>query len=127
MIIRRLLFLAVVLSASRLWAVDPRLEKDDVRDCLEKAKHFMRSSDYSGQKNESEILGACRDVEPDCVDEIGQSYHPTDSFDRADFIKLIKACRGRGMGRCFRGQRESVASFNRREASQILDLLKKCE
>lgn len=125
--LRRILFLAIILSASRIWAVDPRLEKDDVRGCLEKAQQFMRSSDYSGAKNESEILGACRDVEPECVEEVGQSYHPSESFDRADFIKMIKACRGRGMGKCLRGQRENVASFNRREAAQILELLKKCE
>ena len=127
MYLRRLLFFAIVLSASRIWAVDPRLEKDEVRGCFEKAQQFMRSSDYSGAKNEAEILGACRDVDPDCVEEVGNSYHPSENFSRADFLKLIKACRGRGMGKCFRAQRESIASYNRREADQILELLKKCD
>jgi hypothetical protein len=124
---RRLLFLVIILAASRLWAGDPRIEKDEVRGCFENAQHFMSSSDYSGAKNEGEVLGACRDVDPDCVEEVGNSYHPSDSFKRADFLKLIKACRGRGMGKCFRAQRESIASYNRREAGQILELLKKCE
>jgi hypothetical protein len=127
MFYRRLLFLVIMLAASRLWAEDPRLEKDEVRGCFESAQHFMRSGDYSGAKNESEILGACRDVNSECVEEVGNSYHPADSFNRADFLKLIKACRGRGMGQCFRAQRERVASYDRREAGQILDLLKKCE
>jgi hypothetical protein len=61
MFYRRLLFLVILLAASRIWAGDPRLEKDEVRGCFESA------------------------------------------------------------------QRERVASYDRREAGQILDLLKKCE
>jgi hypothetical protein len=66
----------ILLTASRLWAGDPRFGKDEVRGGFENAQRFMV---------------------------------------------------GHGIGQCFRAQRESIASYNRRAADPILELLKKCE
>ena len=119
----KLLILFFVFSA---WAEDPRLSKGDVRECVETAKGFMKSSEYSGTENEQDLIGACRDVEALCVREAGESLHPTESLESKQFLEIVRACRGKGMGGCLRTQKDRVASFDRRELGQIKDLLKKC-
>lgn len=106
---------------------DPRLEKDDVRACVENTKRFLRSSEYGGEKNEQVVIGACRDADPHCVSEAGESLHPSEMMKLADFVKVIKACRGRGMGQCFSSMKDKVASYDRREVEQVLALLKRCD
>jgi hypothetical protein len=109
------------------YAEDPRLEKDDVRGCVESAKGKLPSSEYYGEANEQTLIGACRDADPLCVEEAAESLRPTEQFKLADFVKVIKACRGRGMGKCLKAMKGNTASFNRREVAQVLALLKKCD
>ncbi|MGZ3721410.1 MAG: hypothetical protein ACXVA9_00685 [Bdellovibrionales bacterium] len=123
----RLLAALCLLISISVHAEDPRLEKDDVHDCVENVKRFLRSSDYSGQKNEQAVIGACRDADPVCVAEAGESLHPSETMTGADFLKIVRACRGRGMGKCFSALKGTTKSADRREVSQILELLKKCE
>jgi hypothetical protein len=108
-------------------AEDPRLAKDGVRDCVEVAKRFMKSREYSGRENEQDLIGACRDVEALCVTEAGESLHPVETPEDKSFLELVRACRGRGMGKCLRELKTTVASYDRREIAQIKTLLKKCE
>ncbi len=62
----------------------------------------------------------------DDVREAGESLHPTESLEPKQFLEIVRACRGKGMGSCLRAQKDRVASFNRRELVQIKDLLRKC-
>jgi hypothetical protein len=121
------LIFSILILAIQGHAADPRLERVDLRECEEVAKGFMRSSDYTGKEKQDELLGACRDVDPDCVQASGESFHPIDGSDSKLFIQLVRACRGKDMGKCFRSAAAGVASYDRREATQILSLLKKCE
>lgn len=118
--------LGAILASPYASPEDPRLEKDEVVACVDQAKRFMKSSDYSGE-NESSVITACRDVDADCVAEVGESLHPSDGFDSKKFLTLVRACKGRGMGRCLRALKGKTASHNRREYSQLHDLLKKCD
>ncbi len=120
----KLIFLLFIFNA---YAEDPRLEKDGVRECVEASKKFMKSREYSGRENEQDLIGACRDVEALCVVEAGESLHPTETLEDKQFLELVRACRGKGMGKCLRAQKDGLASFDRREISQIKALLKKCE
>lgn len=86
----------------------------------------MKSSEYSGTENEQDLIGACRDVEALCVREAGESLHPTESIETKQFLEIVRACRGKGMGSCLSAQKGRVASFNRRELVQIKGLLEKC-
>ncbi len=112
--------------ASGAFASDPRLENENTAACFEQAKRFLSSSDYHGE-NESQVLAACKDVEADCVSELGQSLHPSDGTSAKEFLKLIRACEGNGTGKCLRGLINKTASYNRREYQQLHDLLKKCQ
>jgi hypothetical protein len=118
-------FLAVVPLAGH--ADDPRLEIPEVNDCFETAKRFLRSAEYSGEKNREALVGACRDVDSLCISEAGESLHPSDPLTTADMVKILRACRGRGMGKCLAALKGSTQSHNRREVVEVLALLKKCE
>ena len=106
---------------------DPRLKINRVRECVAAAKGFMKSEDYSGAEKEQDLIGACRDVDADCVQAVGESLHATDANEKRSFLTLVKACRGHGTGKCFIDLKSSVPSYDRREIAQILNLLKKCE
>jgi hypothetical protein len=121
------LFLAAFAGGAFVHADDPRLEKSDVNECFEQAKNFLRSSEYYGEKNKDALIAACRDADPRCVAETGDSLHPSDALTNSDMVKIIKACRGRGMGSCFAALKDTTNSNNRREVSQVLAMLKKCE
>jgi hypothetical protein len=123
----KLLFAAVLSLMPYAHADDPRLDIPDVNECVEATKRFLRSTEYSGEKNSQALIGACRDVESLCITEAGDSLHPAEPLTNADMVKLLRACRGRGMGKCFAALKGNTQSHDRREVSQVLALLKKCE
>jgi hypothetical protein len=121
--------ITILVLSMNAWAytADPRLQIASVAECTEKAKAFMPSEMNAGQASEQSLISACRDSDPDCVAQIGDSLHPKDKPKREDYLKLIKACHGKDTGRCFRFAKDGVASFNRQEVSQLIALLQKCE
>src|ERR1700733_9350844 len=94
------IFLLLLMGPGSAFATDPRLEKDEVRECFEQVKRFLPSVEYYGDKA-AEVIGACRDADPLCVGEVGDSLHPSDSLKPGEFLSLVRACRGHGMGKCF--------------------------
>lgn len=108
-------------------AQDPRLEKDDLRECVENAKRILKSSEYFGKENEESLIGACRDVDPECVNVVADYYRPSDSREKEQVLELVRLCRGSGMGKCARGMSAKLASYDRREFSQLQTMLKKCK
>lgn len=121
-----ILIILLLASHSAFSADDPRLEIDEVRDCVEQVKLFLRSDEYSGEK-EKAVIGACRDVEALCVKEVGESLPSTERYEAVKFLPVVRACRGRGTGKCFRALKDRTPSLERREVSQVMALLKKCE
>lgn len=119
--------LLLLIAGVHARASDPRLEKSDVNECVEQAKNFLSSGEYYGVKNEDALIGACRDADPRCVAKVGESLHPSDGLTNSDMVKVIKACRGRDMGKCFESLKDKTNSHDRREVSQVLAMLKKCE
>lgn len=121
------MLVSLLLKVTISFAEDPRLEIEDVLACTNTAKSYLDSSDYSGE-GEKDLIGACRDAEPVCVQEVLESYRPIDNENRRDHtFKLIRLCRGKGMGKCFTALKQKTASFNRREFSQLEALLKRCD
>src|SRR4051794_590636 len=92
----------LLLVATSIHAADPRLEIDDVRHCVENSKKFMRAFEYTGQENEQDLIAACRKADPDCVTEAGESLHTSVPLEPKAFLKIVRACKGRDMGKCFR-------------------------
>lgn len=125
-----LIFSLILISLPALsFSSDPRLKKNDVKKCFETTKRYLSSSEYYGKENEEKIIGACRGVDPDCVAAVGDSYRPISiqSSRAGEVLSLVRGCRGKNMGKCFNALIAGVPSFDRREASQILALLAKCE
>lgn len=116
----------VCLLGMNVYAEDPRLEKKDVRECVEEAKKHLRSEDYSGEK-EATVIGACRNVDSLCLTEVTESLHPSDGYNAKKFLELVRACRGTDMGKCFAAVKATTTSHNRREYDQIRALLAKCK
>lgn len=123
------MLITILMLSLNSWAYtpDPRLQIPSVAECTQKARAIMPSEMNVGPLNEQSLVTACRDSDPDCVAQIGESLHPKEKPSRDDYLKLIKACHGREMGKCFRFAKDSVPSFNRQEVSQLLALLQKCE
>lgn len=123
-----MIWAALSVFASNVGAAeDPRMEIPDVRRCIDLTKGFLSSSEYSTAAQEEAIIGACRDADPKCVEAAGDSLESLVRSKAQNFLPVVRACRGRGMGACLAAMLDRVSSFDRREPPQILALIKKCE
>jgi hypothetical protein len=122
---------ALVLIISAPFAVaavdDPRLAKPELSSCVDTAKSFLRSNEVDDQEEEVALISACKDVDSTCVRAVGENLTTSESGYSESFLPVIKSCRGAGMGSCYKASTAKMNSFDYRDASQIKEILKKCE
>lgn len=122
-----LTFFVFVTHLAAAQGADPRLQKNDVAACVEAAKSYLRSNEYGSVEQEQELIGACRDVEPDCIRAVGDNLRSNQRHEAQMLLPLIRACRGKDMGKCYRAAIAKLSSYDYSQADQALSILKKCE
>lgn len=106
---------------------DPRLAIDDVQLCVTATKDLLSSTEYNTRDKEDQIIGACRDADPDCVRAVGEGLQSSERSKMDQMLPLVRACHGRNIGKCYRAITANRATLEYQAGAQALALLKKCE